>query len=117
MKQSLMLIPILAILLAGSNCRTHVPHPGQIDNLDGQTYDTLTVAQSVLDNARIQYTQGKLPATAKPVINGMGAAYNELRDLWIQYRANPDASLSSKILTATNNVNQFILELRKQGVK
>jgi hypothetical protein len=114
MKQNLTILALL--LLLSSGCAKNI-HPGSIDKLDSTTYDTLTVAQSVLDNAKIQYAQGKLPTTSKPVINGMGHAYNELRDLWLQYRANPSADLTSKILTATNMINQFILELRKVGVK
>jgi hypothetical protein len=112
-RQNLTILALL--LLLSSGCAKNI-HPGQIDALDGKTYDVLTVAQSVLDEAKVQYAQGKLPTTAKPIINGMGQAYNELRDLWNQYRAKPDASLESKILTATSSLNSFILQLRGMGV-
>jgi hypothetical protein len=105
---------ILLLLLWG--CAKSI-HPGSIDKLDSTTYDTLTVAQSVLSNAKDLYDKGKLPTTSKPVINGMGHAYNELRDLWLQYRANPSATLSDKIIKASLEINRFILELRKLGVK
>jgi hypothetical protein len=105
---------LLLLLLAG--CAKSI-HPGQIDSLDGKTYDTLLVAQSVLDNAKIAISQGKLPQSAKPVINGMGAAYGELRELWLQYRAMPNSVLSDKIIAASLEINRFILEMRKLGVK
>jgi hypothetical protein len=110
------LIALALLLLLNSGCAKNI-HPNQIDSLDGKTYDTLLVAQSVLDNAKIQFQQGKLPATSKPVINGMGQAYMELRELWLQYRAAPSASLSDKIVAASLEINRFILELRKIGVK
>jgi hypothetical protein len=106
---------LFLLLLVG--CSVKAPHPNAVDKLDGTTYDILTVAQSVLDNAKIDFAQGKLPSTSKPVINGMGLAYNELRDLWLDYHASPDATKVDRILAATNSINNFILQLRKLGVK
>jgi hypothetical protein len=92
-------------------------YPNAVDKLDSKTYDVLTVAQSVLDNAKVAFKAGKLPSTSKAVINGMGDAYNLLRDLWLEYRVSQDQATAQKILNATTKVNQFILDLRKLGVK
>ena len=114
MKQTLIVIPLLAILLSG--CAKSI-RPGSIDAVDSKTYDTLLIAQSVLDNAKVAVLQGKLPASAKPIINSCGEAYNKLRDVWITYRANPDAELEQRIISATLELNRIILELRGLGVK
>jgi len=81
-QRNLLLLSLLALLLLLSGgCAVKAPHPNAVDKLDGATYDVLTVAQSVLDNAKVNFKAGKLPADSKAIINGMGIAYNELRDL------------------------------------
>jgi len=107
---------LLLLLLAGCGKNTIVRHPDAINSLDSRTYDALTVAQSVLDNAKIAIAQGKLPVTAKPIANAGGKAYNELRDIWLEYRANPTASLEQRVIAAALELNRFILELRNMGV-
>ena len=114
MKQAITTLALLLLLSGG--CAKSI-HPGSIDAVDSRTYDTLLVAQSVLDNAKIAFKQGKLPDSAKPVINRMGEAYNLLRDLWLEYRANPSAAIEQKITAATLQVNRFILDLRGMGVQ
>jgi len=110
------LISLALLLLLSIGCAKTI-RPGSIDAVDSRTYDTLLIAQSILDNAKIAVVQGKLTDSAKPVINRMGEAYNLLRDLWLQYRATPNAAIEQKIIAATLTVNQFILDLRGMGVK
>jgi len=107
---------LLGLLLTGCGKNTVVQHPGAIDSLDSKTYDVLLVAQNVLDNAKVAYKQGKLPETAKAAINAGGVVYTDLRELWLEYRAKPDATLVEKITSATLKINQFVLELRGMGV-
>lgn len=115
----LTMVPLLALLLLGSGCnRSAIPrHPNAIDQLDSNTYDTLIVAQAVLDNAKIAVKQGKIPESAKPIINAGGAAYNAVRDLWLDYRASPSVSLADKIFSAVAELNKIILQLRGLGVE
>jgi len=113
MKQAL---PIIALLLLISGGCAKAIRPGSIDVVDSRTYDTLLVAQAVLDNAKIAFKQGKLPDNAKPVINAAGEAYNALRDVWLSYRAAPGAALEQRIISATLELNKVILELRNMGV-
>jgi len=110
------LISLALLLLLSIGCAKTI-RPGSIDAVDSKTYDTLLIAQSVLDNAKVAVLQGKLPASAKPIINSCGEAYNKLRDVWITYRANPDAELEQRIISATLELNRIILELRGLGVK
>lgn len=83
-----MLVLLLTASLAGvlAGCaKNATPHPNQINAFDGQTYDRLTEAQAALDEAKVQYQTGKLPATAKTVINDTGAIYEQARtahNLW-----------------------------------
>jgi len=109
---------ILALaLLTGCTRSALVRHPDAVDELDARTYDTLLVAQAVLDNAKVEILAGRLPASAKPTVNAAGGAYDTLRELWLTYRAKPDASVAEKIAAATLIVNRYILDLRGLGVK
>lgn len=109
---------ILALIfLAGCGRSALVRHPDAIDELDARTYDTLVVAQAVLDNAKVAILAGRLTPNAKPVVNAAGSAYDTLRQVWLEYRARPDASLAERVVTATLTVNRSILELRELGVK
>lgn len=115
-------IPIVALLLsailsAGCSHNALPRHPNAINEFDGRTYDGLVVAQAVLDAAKIEVAKGVLPASVKPVINSAGKAYNEARELWLLYRAQPDASIEQQIVAAMLELNRFILELRGLGVK
>ncbi len=117
------LFPILSacLLLGALGCGPkHVVHPGAVDNFDSNVYDTLTIAQGVLDQAKTEFAQGKLPATAKTVINDAGGAYNLLRDAWLGYRAvkqtnpsDPAQEYVAKINALLPQINQFIADLRK----
>jgi hypothetical protein len=113
---------ILFLLTLGPGCKTAVvQHPGSLDQFDSSTYDTLTVAQSILDSAKVSYLQGKLPESAKPIINKAGLAYNTLRDAWLGYRSAKDAIQKQNYIELVNAaipaVNKFILDLKALGVK
>lgn len=108
---------LLLLLMAGCGRNATVRHPNAIDQLDSNTYDTLIVAKAVLDEAKAELISGKLPGSAKGVVNACGAAYNVLLPLSKQYHDSPDATLAGKISAATFELNKIILELRNMGVK
>ncbi len=110
------LIPLYLFLLLIPACQRSL-RPGAIDQLDSQTYDTLLVFQSLLDNTKIQIQQGKLPDSTKPIVNDAGKAYNGLRDAWLAYRAAPSATASQRISEAALEVSKFITQLRGLGGK
>ena len=97
------------------------PHPGALDAFDSQTYDALNVAQGVLDQAKIEFTQGNLPAGTKLIINRTGQLYNVARDAWLEYRAVKQAGASqstldavaAKLTAAVAELNSTIIDLRK----
>ena len=91
----------IAFLLFSSACHKQIvaPHPASLDAFDSQTYDALLVAQGVLDQAKIEYQQGKLAESAKPLINKTGDAYNLARDLWLEYRAVVEAGKSGDVVS------------------
>lgn len=96
-------------------------HPGALDSFDSQTYDALLVTQAVLDQAKIEYAQGSLPPSSKPVINKAGDAYNVARDVWLEYRAIKQAgatesglqSVTLKLTAALGQLNQLIEDVRQ----
>lgn len=112
MKHSFLMIPLLALLLCGGCAKATVPHPGQVDAVDGKGYDTLIVSQAAINEAKVQLKAGKLPESAKPTLNAAIAAYNELHTVWLAYRANPEASVADKVIAATVEINRLILLLR-----
>jgi predicted lipoprotein len=112
----------LLVLLAVSNigCQKNVtPHPNQLNTFDGQAYDRLTEAQAALNEAKSQYAQGKLPVTAKEVINASGAVYNTTYASWLNYRdivqgktaGDPEAA-RLKMLADMNQLAQAIVQLK-----
>jgi ABC-type transporter lipoprotein component MlaA len=110
----LMILPIFAVLIF--SCKIYIPHPGSVDTYDSAAYDLLVVAQSVLDQAKIQFNQGKLPTSAKQIINNAGTSYNLLRDAWLAYRAVQNPDKLKALQNAMAAVNGFLADLRKLGV-
>jgi len=83
----LMTVIAFALLLIGAGCAKAQPvHPNQINTFDGDAYDALTAAQAALNEAKSQYSAGKLPASAKAIINSTGAAYNTANASWKSWR-------------------------------
>ena len=108
------------VLQVGCHRETAAPRPGSLDAFDSQTYDVLLVSQGVLDQAKIEYTQGVLPTGAKEVINRAGDAYNVARDTWLEYRAVKQAgaegdkllNVRAKVDAAVKNLDALIANLR-----
>jgi len=76
---------VLAILLFTS-CAMPRLHPGAVSKLDSQVYDTLLIAQAVIDQARIELTAGTLPEALKPALMRLIDSYNVARTSWLTYR-------------------------------
>jgi hypothetical protein len=84
------LIPLLLVVaLAACTKQVHVKHPNQINDLDGYGYDSLTVAQASLDEAKVQLAAHKFDdrrSSAVEIINAGGAAYDTAHVTWETYR-------------------------------
>jgi predicted lipoprotein len=120
--RSLIGVLIVLVMIASVGCHTKaaVPHPNQLDAFDGQTYDSLVAAQATLDEAKAQFAAGKLPPTAKPVINSAGAAYEQARTAWqlrrdimLGVKSGDAESTRLLLLNDMNQLAQAIVSLQK----
>lgn len=125
--RSITALAVIAILMTalGTGCPKNVtPHPNQLNTFDGQAYDRLTEAQAALNEAKDQYAAGKLPVTAKTVINDAGAIYNTTSAAWLTYRdtlqgktaGDPEAAKQA-LLADLNRLAQAIVNLKALGGK
>src|SRR4029077_8991599 len=61
-------------------------HPGALNTVDSAAYDTLLIASTTIDQARVAYQAGQLPQDSKDALNTLVQAYNVARDSWLTYR-------------------------------
>jgi hypothetical protein len=104
------------LLLSLSACAHYVVHPGALNPTDSAAYDALLIAQSTIDQAKVAFTAGQLPVTAKDPLNTLIASYNVAHQSWLTYRgavatkSPPDvyyAQLNADILNLTNAIQAF----------
>jgi hypothetical protein len=76
---------IVALLLLGCAARYAV-HPGALNKGDSAAYDALLVAESMIDQARLDFKAGHLPGSAKPALDALIQSYNVARESWLTYR-------------------------------
>lgn len=106
-------VQILALALAG--CAARPIHPGAVDRIDSTAYDTLIVAQAVLDEAKAQIKSGKLPASSKTIVNQAGAAYDVARQALKTYHesaADVRAGDAAALSRALADVDRLITQVR-----
>jgi hypothetical protein len=81
------LVLVVPILLPFSSCAAHYAvHPGALNPADSAAYDTLLVAESVIDAARSAIEAGTIPRTEKDALNILLHSYNVARESWLTYR-------------------------------
>ena len=60
--KTMTVILLIPILLSVSACRAHYAiHPGALNTADSAAYDTLLVAEAMIDEARVAYQLGRYP--------------------------------------------------------
>src|SRR5437867_1615748 len=85
--KTMTVILLIPILLSVSACRAHYPiHPGALNMADSAAYDTLLVAEAMIDDARVAYQLGRLPMGATDLLNTLIHSYNLTRQSWLAYR-------------------------------
>jgi len=85
--KTMTVILLIPILLSVSACRAHYPiHPGALNMADSAAYDTLLVAEAMIDDARVAYQLGRLPMGATDLLNTLIHSYNLTRQSWLTYR-------------------------------
>jgi hypothetical protein len=112
----------IALLLLLAACSAHYrPHPGALSKVDSAAYDALLVAETTIDQARLDYTAGQLPAEAKEALDALIRSYNVARASWLTYRGALATNVPSEIIfdqlrknleDLTNAIRQFE-EVRK----
>src|SRR5262249_11390054 len=85
--KTLAFLLIVPLALATPACAMHYNmHPGALNRFDSVAYDTLLVAETTIDQARLDLQSGRLPAGAQPALDALVASYNTTRATWLTYR-------------------------------
>jgi hypothetical protein len=79
-------------------------HPGALNQTDSAAYDTLLIAETVIDQARLDYQNQKLPPRAKDALNTLIQSYTVARESWLTYRG---------VLATNIPPGEYIRELSK----
>jgi hypothetical protein len=75
------------LLLFLVSCTAHYSiHPGALNKTDSAAYDTLLIAETTIDQARLDYQAGQLPAGAEPALDALIRSDNVARASWLAYR-------------------------------
>jgi hypothetical protein len=73
-----LLVCVLAVTMVG--CAAHLTHPNQVNSFDGNSYDSLIVAKSVIDTTRTDLANNAFPASiagnVKTAVNDLIKAYD-----------------------------------------
>jgi len=113
------LTAVLLLLLAGcatkTNTTTKPPsHANQLNAFDGQTYDTLLVAQSAIESAQEQLKAGKLPEKYKPLIVKAALSYNTAQALYKTWRSIYTGAQAGDLATVQAELTTNIVDLTTQ---
>lgn len=68
----------LLLLFLVSRTAHYSVHPGALNKSDSAAYDTLLIAESTIDQARLHFQAGRLPDGAKPALDTLIHSYNGL---------------------------------------
>jgi hypothetical protein len=108
------LVPILIIplLLASTTaCAAHYTvHPGALNTTDSTAYDTLLIAQRMIDQSRADYQAGNLPPDSKATLNTLIQSYDVARESWLAWRGAIATKVPSDVYfnQLTNNLSGLI---------
>jgi hypothetical protein len=101
----LLILPVMTV----SACHGYAVHPGSLNQVDSAAFDTLLVAEAAIDQARIEYNAGTLPASSKTPLDALVKAYNVARESWLTYRGAISTSQPTQIYLdqLTKNLNDL----------
>ena len=98
------MILILPLLFSSTACGMHYAvHPGALNTVDSAAYDALLVAETTIDQARLDMQNGTLPDSARSALNALISTYNVARGAWLTYRSALGAGLSTDAYFAQLN--------------
>ena len=88
-----------AALFSATACARYAVHPGAVNKADSAAYDTLLIAESVIDQARSEVSS----PTEKDALNTLVASYNAARESWLTYRGAIATNTPARpVLSATH---------------
>jgi hypothetical protein len=117
------LLLLIPIVFSTTACAVHYTvHPGALNTGDSAAYDALRIAESVIDQARVENQTRPLPTDVKDALNVLVQSYNVARVSWLTYRGAIAANLPSDAYFAqlTENLldlTNAIRELKGKAVK
>ena len=109
---------LFALLNPGVQARVKI-HPGALNSTDSATYDALLIAETTIDQARLDLQAGQLPAAAKPALDALVRSYSVARLSWLTYRGAIAANIPSQTYfdQLTKNLSDLTGAIRKfEGV-
>jgi hypothetical protein len=113
---SALVILTIPLLFLVSACAAHyVIHPGALNNTDSAAYDALLIAETTIDQARIELQAGNLPAEAKVALQELVRVYNVARETWLTYRGALATNVTSSVYfdRLTQNLSDLTNAIRK----
>jgi len=120
---TLLLVALLAAATSACAVRYTI-HPGALNKTDSAAYDILLVAETAIDQARLDYKSGHLPAGAKPAFDALIKSYNIIygcalprlrfaaRDSWLAYRSAIATNAPAAVYFSQLNQNLTDLAVR-----
>jgi hypothetical protein len=104
--KALVLLLAIPLLLVTPACAMHYSvHPGAFNQVDSAAYDTLLIAESTIDQARLDFESGQLPAGAKPALDALVRSYNIARASWLTYRGAISTNAPADLYLSQLNQN------------
>jgi len=112
------LVLMVPLLVSTSACAAHYAvQPGSLNTADSAAYDTLLIAETVIDQARPE----NISPTEKAALKTLVASYNAARESWLTYRGALAANTPSdqyfqqltKNLADLTNAIRVICELKE----
>jgi hypothetical protein len=123
--KTLVLLLAVPLLLVTPACAMHytlppVPplHLGALNSSDSAAYDTLLIAESTIDKARLDFKSGQLPARAQPAtlkaLDALVQSYNIARDSWLTYRGaiSTNAPAGAYLIQLNQNLSDLAGAIR-----
>jgi hypothetical protein len=114
LKTLVLILAIPLVLVSPACAATHyVVHPGALNPVDSAAYDTLLIAEATIDQARLDFKSGQLPAGAEPAalkaLDALVRSYNIARDSWLTYRGAISTNAPADVYLS--QLNQHLTDL------
>ena len=111
--KTLLFLMVVPLFLTTPACAAahYTVHPGALNKIDSAAYDTLLIAGNAIDQARLDYKSGQLPAGAKPALDALVESYDLARAAWLTYRGAISNNAPSDVYLSQLHRNLTDLEI------